>query len=874
MYGQLGDVLTKEQQDAIFRKICMPDLLQNDPDATSLYGSEHESLAEDFSDGNVPKKRVNDQIYTAHQSSTYKLFDDPRMEKPIAVFKEGMKELLDAMDKKIATHHFETPEEQNMFYQLRGIMEDMHDGTFSEKFRNDPQYEYAHSVLTKIRLTAVAGSAEKDKNTGKGYFESTINQPIDDKANLKIIAYTGISDSTAGALKVARLADEHLKTGDTTREDLINEYTQQLVRAGRHYDLTEKDYNRYLRDNHVVDNDYSDFSANGARGFGYIINDLNAKLDFLKAGYPVADLPAISYFVRKITSYENGIVREQEAIKSLKSKKDPDKDTTDKIREAEARLAYYNEKKRELTELKDEVLRVKPVTETVRLQNLKAVKSALDKIVQAESAEKNDGWEARAASFKLNKRINAPLTAVEKALLTNNVNTMYKLLDKADPKLMKSSRQFAEMKEKLKALAKWQSMMDLSDDNDRRIYKKRMKETLSYISKYLKYKTAQMNDPRKAHKRSETEAKRVKLADAIFNSLKSQCYPGEDEPIAGIAYNAVVLSSGGRRFMNPRSNAKLPVDYDSYIQKHTGRGIINNSKSVMADSLSKVMAAYALKTSAEKRAFDLDEIHKYAAELRKKYALDKMKEKDLQKYLADPEKVRESIREINQGIFGVQIDTGYEKYRTLMAELYMRLPEPGNDAKYRKFYESVEKAAHLPKDIKNLDTTKLEDYIAKVNFDIVNSAKAVIKGKEKTLKNSRTDDRPQAYAVDSLVMLEGVMRDATGTVEQNVQKINHIRGTESTMAGAAYLEEGDFGMRRIKKQEKLRTIAKDRQKEIANGLTDQRKVLKNAANRIVKNKPEIPVKSHDVAGRTNRPVLEPVEKSNRSKEAEPFRPKL
>ncbi|MCR4946085.1 MAG: hypothetical protein K5929_03970 [Lachnospiraceae bacterium] len=61
-------------------------------------------------------------------------------------------------------------------------------------------------------------------------------------------------------------------------------------------------------------------------------------------------------------------------------------------------------------------------------------------------------------------------------------------------------------------------------------------------------------------------------------------------------------------------NAKLPVDQDSYIQKHTGRGIINNAKSVMADSLSKVMAVYALKTSAEQRAFDLDEIHKYAAE--------------------------------------------------------------------------------------------------------------------------------------------------------------------------------------------------------------------------------------------------------------------
>ena len=842
LYGMLGDVLTQEQKDAIFGKMSFIYLAEHGNNGLGdVYGDEYAEIAERLANNEVKEQAVDEPRRNDLHNSHYYKYADPAMEKPIALFKEGMKDLLDAMDKKSSAGRFNTPEEENVFYLMKGFVEDMYDGTFTEKFRNDPQYEFAHSILTKIKLTAP--SVTLKKNGDDLTVTAEFAEQIDDSRNIKILAGLGIPDVIAGAVKTARMADEHLTTGDTTRDDLLNEYRLQLQRAQKYCSMTKAQFDAVQDKYKVFDNVYEEFAPDGNRGFGYIINDLNAKIDFVKAGYPVSDLPALSGFIRVLSGYEFQKADEEKNLHELETKENPNQHDIDNskelIKKYESRIALYKHLWKEAAD--------GPVTEADRLRNLKSIKDAIERN-EPESATRNQY--SQTAVYRLNERINEPVNAIDKALMTDNVMTMYKLLDKADPMLMKSSKEFSKMKSALKTLAEYQETFDRHDEEDITYYSALHKDALEAVSGYLKYKTAQMNDPRNHHKRSQTEARRVKLADAIFNSLRSQHFPGKEEPVSKIEYNAVQSSGGSKRFMRPAATDKLPRDYESYIQMHMGRGIVNADKTVMADCLAKVMAAYSLMNAKEPKPFDLDNVRRCAAELNKKYNFGNVHETYLKEWLDDPDKLKETVRKINQMSFGLRKPALYDDYRSRMRRLYKVLPEPGHDNKYRRFFEAVKKAAHLPRRAHNTDIIKLEDQLANINFDLVNAAKALIKGKEGTytISNYDIENEPHTYAMDALVDLSDLMGDVCGNVNDIVEDTNRKRGTMDSSYAERYLEKEDFGYERYKKHDKLRELDENLKEETRRSCS----TLKTVADNIKEiNKDEVkkPGKEHDVRGK-------------------------
>jgi len=923
LFGLLGDTLTTKEIGSIYKKMSIMTVLRDDPDATMVYGQKYEGIAEDLSDGKeeLLEREAGPIRQNFKKSGVYDHYTDERIDAPLKIYQEGMRELGAAMEKKAKTGHFASPAEQNYFFLMKGFIDDINNGTFSKKYLENPVYEYAHNMTGKIRNTAPDASVkEKD---GKYIFSAHVKQKVDDFRNVRILQETGMINAMAGAMKVTEMLEDHVNGGDVGREELIAEYRLQQQRMEKALSISREKFAE-LNEQGVFDNDYDEFTAEGARGYGYALEDARARAEFLEAGYPASDLAAVSPFIRAMAGLKRDNNAEQkkldEDIKTLETdlkklaadqKKLPEDAAPEKIKALEDRKAQLDQKKEQLDQRK---AALDPKLESQRLMEeaWTKVKDTSGHVTAQERTEKLQALQSSAVAIRsrftkedhldiaahhLEQRLGAGLTLSEQALMAAQADTLYRIIDdrNVDPRLMRSSDQFKKFKEALKKLAEMEKNLDPTDKADIYLYQRQAARVAQAGNNYLRYKTKQMSDS--SHDRSKTEALRVSVVDAIVSNLKTVKVPGTGDPILNNEAKplGVTVPETGDRVLGTQQKGSLPVDYDSYIRLHTGRAAANGTRQEMVEDLAKVMAAYMLKTAKNPVKFDLKHIHDCAEKLKEKFNLDDLDRKNLSRYLSSQSKVKDVIKEIRRDTYGLKEGVTYEKYLSQMRELYQQMAEPTKDDTYKKLFAQVEKVAHLPEeDPEGINRDRLMEVVEGANFEILRLAE---KCAVENATNQENRIRLNGAAGEAMDVLS-VMSDLTASSEERFQRtqerVNASRGTETVegdylsvqSGGFAYVDRDDYGVRhfgnevRELDENKLKamkqTVQKSLMEQVRDAIIDAKEAVNTAEQKILKGAAQdakeaikTAKKPKEAPEASNRPKLDGTGKKADGKKPEP-----
>ena len=132
---------------------------------------------------------------------------------------------------------------------------------------------------------------------------------------------------------------------------------------------------------------------------------------------------------------------------------------------------------------------------------------------------------------------------------------------------------------------------------------------------------------------------------------------------------------------------------------------------------------------------------------------------------------------------------------------------------------------------------------------MVNSAKALIKGKEKTYSynNYGIEKEPHVYAMHVLVDLGNIMNDVPGNVGEIIAQTNEKRGTVDTSYGGRFLERDDFGSHRYRDHEELRKLDDKLSDEMKRSLGKMKNAFENIKE-VNKENIKQPKKEVDIRG--------------------------
>ncbi|MBR4183250.1 MAG: cell envelope integrity protein TolA, partial [Lachnospiraceae bacterium] len=773
MFGLLGNVLSDESKEKLYKDLSFFDVAKKDVEgAKAAYGRGYHGLldmmdpaAEDPVDEAEYTETSNDaKIFINEKPSMFRHYTNIAFEKPLKNFDDAMKRLIKAIDKRLERGDFDSSGHEKYLRMMRGFAKDIVDGTFSQKMKSDPQYEYAYNMTAKIRNTAPSTEVVEGK------FTPVLQENIDDIRNLRLLTPTGIIDSMAGAKRANEMLDIHLTTGDFTRDDLIAEYTQQQKRLEKALGISQEDFER-ISNTGAFDNKWEEFVADSDRGYGWALFDVGAKLQTLKAGYPVSDLSTFCAYARAIYDADKAVNEATEDLEAAKKEaKTSGKKTAEELKNMEGRLNRQKEILATMKRVWNEAVNVKNLTESERKRLISNMANALNE-ARFNIADNQYYKKGNALAVE---RAQAPLTGYEKAQLTGSSTVLYQLLKQVDPRTLSSSKQFVNLKKELKELARlqretedWDSVLGKAQ------YTEQLEKTMVAAAAYLKFKTKQYNEPGTSHKRSVREARRVRMVEAIFNGLRNQKFPATDIPVCEKNIKPLVTVTAESRQLGRIEKDKLPVSYDSYIRLHTGRAAANSTKEEMAAVVPKVLAAYMLKKEAEPQPFSLDRLNRHAKVVSERLGLSAMNEEELSDVLADPGRLGRNIKVITAENFGIDMPGAYERFVRGMKKLYKNLPAPEKDDAYARIFENVKKLAHLPAKSDGMDADKLAETIAATNCELVYSVKKLIEGHEKNIGDI------EKHGLDVLGVIRGSSKPNTHVIGDFEKKLNKIRGTET-----------------------------------------------------------------------------------------------
>ncbi|MCR5478137.1 MAG: hypothetical protein K6E92_11050 [Lachnospiraceae bacterium] len=793
LYGMLGDILKPEEQLEILKKITILYNLGSESNEVieKIYGEEFCHLNTRMANEEDGLYSVEENIRTSIQKGFHTSYQAPAFDKPLKVFSEGLDELLQAAEKKARVGGFQTDAERNYFFMVKGMLEDAQAGQFAEKYKGDPAYEYMYSVFAKIRNSSVV--PQIDPETGE--FGVNLKNLLDDRKNIGGLQELGLVETMAQAKLAADLQDAYLKGGNVSREELI-EANKRLVERSRHStEVTVENFDR-LKEEGLFDNDYDEFSATGARGFGYNTTVAAAKVKLLEAGYPAGDLPAAGYYVRTLR-----------AVVSDRTKLDSQIETEQKkLERAQGlnpeQIAAKQEEIRKLTEQRDELKTAEErmeaewadatkdhsMTEIARRRNLQNLANAVRAL--PDSIRKKEEM-AGFAERLLEQRKNTKLPVSERALMARGTAGLLSCLEEVDPKLMRSSEQFRRMKEELKALAEMENTLNLSDPESVKAYRVQAQVTAEATRDYLRFKMRQMDGPVRGHKRSDLEARRVAVADAILSSLNEQTVTMNNGklPLLRNKVRMGIVPENSNRILSDYNRDNLPNNYSSYILLHTGKGAICGTKEELLDDLSKVLSAQLLGKNKPEAEVDLNTIHACAAQVSQSFHLELAEENELRKALQDPDHVREFVDAQVEKVYGIDrkdLTHSLSDYVKGMRTLYETMPEPQpGDPAYQKLFDTVKKSAHLPVSADGLDHAKLLHEIAQNNFEIMEIGKTCLRGKEHTLGTGGPGDA----VLDCVATLTaGPTAIPGGDMGRILESVNRARAKnhENLVASSSY----------------------------------------------------------------------------------------
>ena len=801
LFGMLNDVLSPEKQDQIFKKLSVYSVTEGDAEkASDLYGKKIDAYAELKQNGDEELTRTSGEAQLPSWSSGhYEYFAVEEAEQLLKIFREGLKEVLEAMDQKAEQLSAMTPAQQNYFLMMRQFIQDAYTGDFTRKVKEDSNYLYASNMLIKISKTSPSYEITGEEDEGYEFHHVTERQ-VDDMQIANDLHEAGIMSAMAGGVKTARMVEEHLTNGDVSRDDLIAEYGNQVKRLDKALNLSEAAYEK-LRAAGAVQNERKDFLANTARGFGYAAADAKARKEMLEAGYPVSDLALASAYTYMLFPIENDRRRDQQRLKELNGQEN----LTEEQKQEKAKLEESLKKEEKaITRLKGEwqnIVGVQGVSAQDRQEKFADLRACAKEIGKVLTAKRPY---AQRVADTADRRMEAELDGYDMASMTQDVSVMVKLLKKVDPKLVSSSKQFAKMKDALERLAQKRENLDLEDEDDRAEYKDELRSAMSAVRSYLRYKTVQMHDPKSSHSRSKLEARRVRMADAIFNGLKMQRFPGEEEPVLDFkdVAKAVVPDPDQALVLGLNDKKNLPVGYDSYIKLHTGRACVNAPEEERINHIAKIIAAYMLKN--EKKPFAVSKIHKRAEQLKDRLLLKEENTVGQRRFLQEPDKLAQHVKELLNDRYGIgNLQDKYNAYVERMRELYKNLPEPYNheDPNYTKLFETVKQMAHMPDSLEGLDEKKVQEAVIQANYEMIRACKDYIKAREKNLEDHAQE------VLDIMVVVDARIAKNYGYTQDTIDQINKTRGftyiDQRDWRGREFVEKSKHGMGKLKKNNDL-----------------------------------------------------------------------
>ena len=319
------------------------------------------------------------------------------------------------------------------------------------------------------------------------------------------------------------------------------------------------------------------------------------------------------------------------------------------------------------------------------------------------------------------------------------------------------------------------------------------RQVMEKAQDYLRYKNRQMNGPNRGkHKRSELETRRVQAADALYNRLLSDVAKQSPDTAKQLrdSEKAITAKADNQHLLGGNVDTRT-VSYDNYIKLHTGVGSMNGTPEEMVDDMAKVMAAGIMPKQKPPKEFDPKAIHVAAEQIKDKFNLRGLEEAEVRNALKDPESVRKLAQEQHRKTYSVDKEH-YGEYLSDMRKLYANMKAPdGTDKEYQKIFDSVKKAAHLPKDPDKAQasTEKLQGLIEQTNSEIFEAMDRYVD--KNAIQIGPQDDK----MLQVLSVMEDAVPNAKGRTDDMVGRIRDAKGI-TNIGDPNYIELEEYGLDR------------------------------------------------------------------------------
>jgi hypothetical protein len=807
IFGLLKDQLSEKEKIDIYKKITVCDCVRsmNAKNITAVYGEEIGGLAR--------RLEVNDEImdvtepgFSNDKGPAYNRVFTDRWDPALKMFKEGLAELAEIMKKKGARIQFRSESEKNYYDVMQLMIEDAaNERSWRNRLESDIAFEYAWNTEIKINLTAARPSID-DNDPDNIHFTPLIIQGEDGKV-LQAVGETGMLDAVSGGIRAMRKLEDHITKGDVTRDELIREYEEQEKRLEKTLSMSKEEFEK-LRKANAVQNTYDEFT-NGPRGYAYVLQDVTARKELLKAGWTATDLDDIVMLRRLISATAGAIKGGQGAIEARKdsiAKERAQDDQKKDVSEAwtakkEKREAARKEKEAELEVEQQQIDAAKALNEelsalwdamkageglsvTERNNRLTNISLFLDRVKDNRLFIGAKNLHGRIAG-KMNKE----LSPADKALLSENISGFVESLEAVDPKLVSSSKQFGDFKTALKELDRLKKTLDTNDPEKVEEYKDKVKEAAEKATVYLRYKTNQYKGQWKhTHKRSELEAKRVSTVDAILNGLKALTVPGTDEKIIPSKNDYHIYEVKEERgLLGEYADASKKNPYDRIMYRYTGRGVVNGSLKKMKEAFARALTGYVLKKNNPDAPLDKEKANKLFDRINRELNIDNMTEKELREALQGPHTLQEGLNKQRSKVYAPSNDASYSELIKDMKAVYTIMN--GRDKRntyYNKVFDCVEKLAHLPEELDEVDRDKVFKLVEKTNQELFTNAR------ERILKYPKSVDQNARFC---FLILHAIGDNCPGVESLNrilINELNTARGVKKSKSGGFYLESKNY----------------------------------------------------------------------------------
>ncbi|SEF64838.1 hypothetical protein SAMN04487934_10228 [Eubacterium ruminantium] len=790
IYGLLRNVISEKEKNDIFSKIGLFHCIRmsSKENVTGIYGDKFAWLVDNATQASVQDEKPHFHLL----DGDFNRYPDENWNDALDIFMEGVKELSDVMNKKAAKIQFKTEYEKN-YYNLMQLMIGTiaSGGSWRDLIEKDVSLQYAWNTTIKFNLTA-AYAAIKTNEQNELVFSPDVADS-NDGVVINALGEAGIISAVTGGVRARKKLEDHINNGDITRDELIREYEAQEKRLEKALGITEKDFEKLKKAN-AVQNGLDEFT-NGERGYGYVLEDVRVRKNILKAGWPATDVDTIARvgkFLRhmnKRNEYASDFLESDVRKLQLdREKAERDHSTEEKqaeFAEREADLEYRRTRLEpnkaltaELSGIWDELVQGNGMTAVERMNKLTKVKLFLDKVKDNEFFTG-----AENVHNHVNDRINAELSPADKAVVAENISDFVSSLKAVDPKLVSSSKQFAEFKRELIALEKMRKELDQTDPEKVDAYKEQVKLAAEKATTYLRYKTHQFKSEwKQEHTRSELETKRVSTVSSILDGLKNLTVPGTNEKIIpeNNEYHVYDVPET-KDLLGEYADPSKGSAYDKIMKRYTGRGVVNGTVEEMREAFARAVTAKYLKEAHPNKPFDKDEANKLFKRVKKELNIDAMDAASLREGLASPKAIGNAINRRLHENYGLTNEGCYESFVEDMRQIYKHFPEVTPKTKrLMEVYKNIEKLAHLPDSLEGVDKEKVFNLITTANHKIYK------------ITRSRILDNPDDISTGSKWCVRAL--NLIGENSAGIKCLSNVLGDEVNKARGVKYRNGHFEM--------------------------------------------------------------------------------